>query len=430
MLLATLAFVFFPVPPPQQEDPYRIPFEDEKSAFTGFDQAALDAKMAEILPRLEKIRGWTFKAPVQAGVQSIEDFMRFAAQSMEEEYGEGGFAGMTTSAILLGLLPEDKDLGAMMNKMLEASVGGYYDPKTRNFWIIAGFSQGPMADMIMSHELEHALDDQRYPLDPLLAATKGNSDQQFAVRSVVEGSATSAMNLYLVEAIRSGWLPPGDLMSGDLISEQLRALGDAPASMLAGLLLPYVEGNGFLLRGGSILEGAMRPPAPEDLERAFTAPPLSSEQIFHPEKYWDPALLDLPRLVSVPDRSAALGAGWTSVDEDTLGELGCALLAVKRLPSPLELQFGAVSLRNPAASGWGGDRYRTYRQEQGARVLHARIEWDTEKDAKEFMEAMAVKEARARIPYLRILRRDGALVEMVCADAAGAEAASRLIGAR
>jgi hypothetical protein len=363
-------------------------------------------------------------------VQSVEEFLIFAAQSMEEEYGAERYAGMTTSAVMLGLVPDDNSLEAIMEKMLEASVGGYYDPKTRHFWIMSSFNQGPMADMIMAHELQHALDDQIYPLDPILAATMGNSDQQFAARCVVEGSATSAMNLYLVEAMRNGWLPPGDLMSADMITAQLNGIADAPVALLASLLLPYIEGNLFLLRGGNILESAMKAPLDEDLVRAFTQPPVSSEQVLHPEKYWDPEHLDMPRPVIVPDRSAALGAGWRSVDEDTLGEIGCALLAVERLPSALELQFGAMGLRNSASAGWGGDRYRTYQHEDGGRILHARLEWDSEADAIEFLAALERPAARARMPFLRKQVRQGAVIELVCADNAGAAAASRLLGAR
>lgn len=430
LTLAALVFTAWMTPLPQEEDPYQIPFEDEETGVTGFDQATLDAKMAEILPRLEKIRGWSFKEPVRAGVQSVEEFMIFANQSFEEEYGAERYAGMMTSAFLLGMVPGEDQMEEIMEKMLKASVGGYYDPKTRHFWIMSSFSQGPMADLIMAHELQHALDDQIYPLEPLLAATLGNSDQQFAARCVVEGSATSAMNLYMVEAMRNDWLPPGDLLSADMITQQLNGIADAPVALLASLLLPYIEGNAFLLRGGSILDGATRAPPEADLVRAFTAPPVSSEQVLHPEKYWDPEQLDLPRPVIVPDRSAALGAGWRSVDEDTLGEIGCALIAVERLPGPIELQFGAMGLRNPASAGWGGDRYRTYRHEDGGRILHARLEWDTEADAVEFLTALDRPAARARMPLLRQHVRQGAVVELVCADAAGAAAASRLLGAR
>ncbi len=429
---AALALLLFAAPQPQ-EDPYRIPFEDEVAAAATFDQATLDAKMAEILPRLAALRGWQMRDPVLAGVQPIEDFMAFAAQSVAEEYGPEGMAGMMASSIMLGLLPPDQDLMQMMNEMLEASVGGYYDPKTRKFWIMAGFSQGPMADLIMAHELQHALDDQRYPLDPLLAGTKGNSDRQFAARCVVEGSATSAMNLYMVKAMTEGWLPPGELMSGDMISAQMSAMASAPAAFLASLVLPYIEGNVFLLRGGTILEAAMRAPALEDLDRAFTELPQSSEQILHSEKYWDPERLDPPRAVELPDRSADLGPGWTCVDEDTLGELGCAFLVVDRLPAAMELQFGATGLRHPAAAGWGGDRYRCYRNAEGARILHARIEWDTPGDASEFAAALRRPAVRSRMQFLvSDMQESGSVnrIEMVFADPAAAKLAGRLLGTK
>jgi hypothetical protein len=421
-----LALLLAALVPPPQDDPFRIPLEGEGDSAAGFDQAALDAKLAEILPRLERIRGWDFRAPVSAGVQSIEGFRAFAASALEEEYGAERFAGMMTTAHLLGWLPEDRNYEEMMKEMLEAAVGGYYDAKTSKFWIMDGFSRGPLADMIMAHELEHALDDQHYPLDPLFLTARGNSDREFAARCVVEGSATSAMNLYLVQAIQQEWLPPGELLSGDMIGEQLRALEKVPLAVVAGLILPYIEGSIFLLGGGTVFETAMKRPADADLRRAFSEPPLSSEQILHPEKYWEAESADPPRAVEVPDRSAALGPGWQAVDHDTLGEIGCAFLIAQRLPTALELQFGAAGLRLPASSGWGGDRYRTYRHAAGGRLLHAITEWDSEADAAEFEAACALPVVRGRAPYLREVVRAGVRVELLFADAAGAAALARV----
>lgn len=415
--------------PGAQEDPYRIPFEDEAAASGGMDQAALDAKMAAILPRLARLRGWSFHSPVQAGVQTMEEFRRFADAAFAEEYGAERFRGMTATAQLLGMLPEDEDLERMMKEMIEAAVGGYYDPKSSKFWIMEGFSQGPIVDVIMAHELQHALDDQHYPLDPLYLAVRGNSDREFAVRCVVEGSATSAMNLYLLQAMAEGWLPPGELMSADMIGEQVQAMNSVPASMVAGLILPYVEGNVFLLRGGSILATAMKEPADADLRRAFEAPPESSEQILHPEKYWDPERHDPPRAVEAIDRSAELGAGWTAVDCDVLGELGCAFLVAPRWPSPMELQFGAQGLRLPASMGWGGDQVRTYRHADGARLAHLVTLWDSEADAGEFAAALEAEAVRARAPALRRVRRAGDRVEVFFADAAALPALAVLAAA-
>ncbi|MDA1259953.1 MAG: hypothetical protein O3A20_04970, partial [Planctomycetota bacterium] len=409
-----------------QEDPYRIPLEGEDAAaVVVFDQAALDAKVADILPRLETIRGWKFLHPVAAGIQSVADFTKYANESMDEEWGPEVMEGKMASAILFGFLPDDNDFMETMRALLEAAVGGYYDPKQSKFWLIEGYAGGPLADILMAHELQHALDDQYFPLEAMLDSSEDNSDVVFALRSVVEGSATSAMNLYLVRAMTNDWLPPGELMPADMIGTQMAALDDAPLAMVAGLMLPYMEGNLFLVRGGTMLEAVTKNPSDEDLRRAFTEPPQSSEQILHPEKYWDPKLTDPPLAVVVTDRSAELGGDWRCVDEDTLGELGCAFLAVPRLPTPLELQFGAMGLRHPASAGWGGDRYRSYLREDGARLAHAITVWDTEADAEEFEAALAI--AHARAPYLREVRRDGARVELFLADDAARTSLQRML---
>lgn len=406
-----------------QEDPYRIPLEGEDAPrAAAFDQATLDAKLAEILPRLERIRGWEFSRPVAAGIQPIADFLAYAEASMEEEQGEDGFAGEMASAALFGFLPDGTDFEAAMRALLEASVGGYYDPESDKFWIIEGFAVGALAEILMAHELQHALDDQHYPLEAMLDEAEANSDEVFAMRGVIEGSATSAMNLYLVRGALEGWLQVGQMMDADMIGAQMEAMDQAPVAFSVSLMLPYLEGNIFLVRGGSLLEAVTKQPADEDLRRAFERPPRSSEQLLHPEKYWDPGRFDPPRAVELPDRAAELGEGWRCADADVLGELGCALLAAPRLPTPLELQFGAGALRCAAAAGWGGDLYRTYLRADGARACHAATVWDSEADAVEFEQAMRAAPARARAPMLREVRRSGDRVDLFFADDAGAGA--------
>lgn len=413
-----------------QEDPYRIPLEDEVVAApaAAFDQATLDAKVAVILPRLEQIRGWKFQRAVAAGIQPVEDFLAYADAGFAEEYGEEGMLGMATSAVLFGFLRDGEDYESTVRELLRVAVGGYYDPKTDHFWIIEGFAAGALAEILMAHELQHALDDQHFPLEAMFESVAGDDDRIFAMRSVIEGSATSAMNLYLLRGALEEWLAPGELMDAGMISAQMKAMEKAPLALSVGLLLPYLEGNIFLVRGGSLLRAASQAPAPEDLRRAFEDPPRSSEQILHPEKYWDEESFDAPRAVALADRSAELGEGWRCVDENVLGEIGCALLAAPRLPTPLELQFGAGALRNPASAGWGGDRFRSYRSAGGARVAEALVEWDSEADAREFEAALAGDGPRARAPHLREVRRQGDHVRLLFADDAGRAALPRLRG--
>jgi len=125
-----------------------------------------------------------------------------------------------------------------------------------------------------------------------------------------------------------------------------------------------------------------------DLERAFTDPPVSWEQVLHPEKYWTAGARDLPRPVAVPDLASTLGDGWALSDEGGVGEM---LLAI--LTDPKADQFDPATFPQPrtwtneAASGWGGDRWQLYRRGDDTVTVLATV-WDTEKDAREFRKAL------------------------------------------
>ena len=76
-------------------------------------------------------------------------------------------------------------------------------------------------------------------------------------------------------------------------------------------MFPYHNGRLFL----EAVLGALDPPAAgEDaLARIFSAPPASSEQVLHPEKYVDPP--DLPREIEIPDLKQT-SADQAMIDEE------------------------------------------------------------------------------------------------------------------
>ena len=128
--------------------------------------------------------------------------------------------------------------------------------------------------------------------------------------------------------------------------------------------------------------------SPEDLDHAFKDPPRSSEQILHPEKYWDDAKRDEPRAVALADLSAVLGKGWSLAGRGNLGELNLAILAGAGRPdihSP-EIALPAT-WTNGAASGWGGDLWHHYVNDGKSATLLVTL-WDTERDAGEFEAAL------------------------------------------
>jgi hypothetical protein len=104
------------------------------------------------------------------------------------------------------------------------------------------------------------------------------------------------------------------------------------------------------------------------VNRAWADPPTTTEQILHLEKF----AAREPAIEVTRPSAAALGAGWTSVDEDTYGEQGLRLIFEEWLPA---------TQAKLAASGWGGDRGALYTTTPGKAALALRIRYDEARGA-------------------------------------------------
>jgi hypothetical protein len=278
------------------------------------------------------------------------------------------------------------DLSKTIESFLESQVGGFYDPGTNTFWLMENFG-GDLARIILSHELTHALDDQWFDLDKLIEGAGGESDAEWAIRALAEGSGTNAMYAWTIQHI--GTLDKQALVdSGDLGTAGLES---APALIWKPALAAYLRGDSFLVHDEGLMKLA-QPVKPEELSACFKEPPLSSEQILHPKKFWDKDTRDDP--VHVVLDAKALPAGWKEIGQDTLGELYLALLTqpfeerggLKVAKDPLAMM--GMKYTNKAAQGWGGDRLVLAGKDE-ARVLYFASVWDTPEDAAEFHDALA-----------------------------------------
>ena len=131
-------------------------------------------------------------------------------------------------------------------------------------------------------------------------------------------------------------------------------------------MFPYDQGLGLVRaifnRGGWDL-----------VSLAWAQPPVSTEQVIHPQRYFDG---DMPQEVRVPDLLPDLGEGWEEIARTTLGEFFLReYLGQKLDPTTV----------STAATGWGGDEYAVYWNDHlGWLVMTLRLAWDTPADADEF----------------------------------------------
>jgi len=128
------------------------------------------------------------------------------------------------------------------------------------------------------------------------------------------------------------------------------------------------------------------------IRRAFEAPPVSTEQVLHPERYPH----DQPQAVALPapeTLAAALGAGWEAKGQGVLGEALLHLMLTASLHEEARLMAGDAA---DAAEGWGGGAWTVlHNPETGEIALLAEVRWDTGSDAVAFVKAF-VRYARGR----------------------------------
>lgn len=364
--------------------------DDERNA--PLDQEQLERLAQEIRASIEELRGARFERPVRVELAGVERLRAYMNARIELGSTPAERAGDELMRKLLGLIPPELDAESVQLAFLEEQVGGYYDPAEDAFYLMQGFGGG-VARVILAHELVHALDDQLHDIDATKLRLPREADAQLAYHAVVEGSATGVMNRWMLRNL--GSLHADDLATLNELSSA--SLEGVPEALWLPTIAAYLCGASFLAGSEQVAAGQMRKAEAQDIERAFRAPPRSSEQLLHPQKYWDEARRDEPRALEL--QASALPEGWSLAREDVIGELEWAL--VLRTPEqrgkfePTKLLALLKDVQtNAAANGWGGARAALFARGESL-ALCVRTVWDSEGDAAEFDGAL-----RARLSEL------------------------------
>ena len=253
-------------------------------------------------------------------------------------------------------------------------------------------SRGEM-QLVIVHELVHALDDDLFDFKAMRNEPKGlgNSDRELAIKSLIEGSARSTEREFYSLAAGTGRVHSGELNRRYKEEEKKAEDRKIPPAFWASSS-SYYYGMRFLARGSlrsrwAEGNGRFRVDA-KDVERAFTHPPWSMEQVLHPFKYWSDAGKDEPMSIVVEPFVRALSAmGWKVVAHDTFGELIFRLLVEpSALEKPAEAVYG-YGKNVAAAEGWDGDRFFLL-QKSGVSAGLLISTWDTLDDRRQFREAV------------------------------------------
>ena len=324
----------------------------------------------EVLAEMSKLISLPILSPLKKSMRSREEIRAYLLRKMREDKdADKRYADQKTME-KFGLIPKDYPLDQVLVKVLTEQIAGLYDPDSQEFFI-ADWTSPADERPVMSHELTHALQDQHFHIDKWTDAAKPNDDAELARDSVLEGSAMAAMFDYELGgkgSIRDlGDFDP-TLLMGDMDSSP--ELAKAPKVIQDELLFPYLEGIRFtqqLLKAGN---------GWPDFYKVFDKPPVSTQQIMHPDLYLQGVV---PAKIELPATKDVVPGEWKKLDENLMGEFGVQEILKQFLPKERSKALAAA---------WAGDRYAIFENQRSKRTLLVfRVRLTSDDDAARFFGA-------------------------------------------
>src|ERR1700723_3833448 len=297
----------------------------------------------EVLAQMSKILDLPIKEPLKKTLRSKQEVRDYLIREDKEDKNDAERYADDKTLEAFALIPKGFPLDSFMLDVLTDQVAGLYDPKAKEFYI-ADWIPADEQRTVMSHELTHALEDQSFHIDSWIKAARPNDDAELARDAVSEGSAMAAMVDYemLDQKVSGRDVPDVTLIiRAGALSEMDKDpnLAKAPLYIRDELLFPYLAGTGFTQEFLKAHTGW------QDLHLIFQNPPVSTQQIIHPDLYLHGVK---PEVVALPEWKGLVPSDWNLLEENTMGEFGLGEI-LKQL-----LDENRAELLSP---GWKGDRY-------------------------------------------------------------------------
>lgn len=245
---------------------------------TGEDPAE---RLAAVVAVVEQVRALDFTDPPVPAYVSSDELARRVRHELDAAYPAREADLDRRLYAALGAIPPDFDLAARLRDAFAGQVAGFYDPETGELVVEAsapGRALTRLEELVLAHELGHALVDDALGLPPL-DTDPGDPDGAVARQALVEGDATVMMGVYATEAfslLELLTLPLETLsLQGDLA-----AVEALPHVLQRSLTFPYEQGLTFV-------EALRADGGWGAVDAAYRRPPTATDQILFPQRYLD-----------------------------------------------------------------------------------------------------------------------------------------------
>ncbi len=330
------------------------------------DGALNSDEAAVVKDRVQKIRGLKLKTDVPVTYLSVaETEARFTAQFAKQISQQEIDTGVEENK-MIGLLPPDLTIERKELADITLELAGFYDDHHKDIVIIDRPLRVELPERYrnvvteyekletvgtLGHELTHALQDQHFDIEAEQRKYKGNSDRELAYKSIVEGDATLSGFSVVTGRVDDQTIDYFDSHLQDIVPIFMGRTEGKPRAMTYPFIFQYTEGARFVAE-------AYHRGKWNEVNALFNGPPLSTQQIMHPELYFD---------TPTPAKTVTLAGyekvlhDWKKVDEDTLGELMLKIM--------IERTMGEDTPYVEAAKKWAGDRIVALQKGKALTVL-------------------------------------------------------------
>jgi hypothetical protein len=373
-------------PGSEAQPPLETPVEPTPEALL---PAEIVQQMDEIHAQVSSLRGLQELEPVARYLLTPDQLRTRVIDDFLEDYTSEDAQNDALVWAAFGLLEPDFDLYDFYVELLSEQVVGFYDSDTKEMYVIQGRGFNGSERLTYAHEYVHALQDQHYQIEDGLGYNdeicEQNRDYCTAISSLLEGDAS----LLEIQWLYNHATPQDIRDIQDFLQTYESPYFDAAPSFLReDFIFPYRAGQEFV-------ETIYQTSGWQGVDQIYSDPPLSTEQILHPERY--PHVV--PVEVELPNLQDTLGEGWRELERGLWGEWYTYLFLAEGREESTRLDPKEA---RAAADGWAGDAYAVYyNDDTNQYVLVMKTQWKNESEAVEFSQSLQrYTEARFSSPTL------------------------------
>ena len=335
------------------------------------DDQSLFKEIGSMEESLTEITGLRFLRHVPYGMLSKDELRRYLEDRIRKSIKPADLRAEELTLKMLGLIPQDFDLRQNTVDLLTEQAAAFYDYNKKRLFILEGTGAGAEERIALVHELAHALADQHFHLGKYIHEGARSDDGSTARLAVMEGQASWLMTAYMSKL--NGGPPEApdkmlEIMTQSITSSaaEYPVFSKAPLYIRESLVFPYAQGMMFQ-------NALFRKLGRESFAEVFTNPPVSTQQILHPDLYIDhraPHVPDPPEPSNVKDFRKLAGG--------SLGELDLRVLLT---------QYAGKEDGPEAATHLDGGAYLLLEHKREKYpVLSFATTWDSEDAARKYVD--------------------------------------------